>query len=68
MIILLEHDTRKHNGRRFSWKPGYWKMIWKDGYMHRWAWGLWSISIYPEPGIKDFHDYISAGNTEWRKN
>jgi hypothetical protein len=67
MILLLEQDTRKHGNKRFLWKPFWFKATWKGKKTWRIGWGLWSISCYPEPGIKEFFDYIRGNNTEWHK-
>lgn len=65
MVIIFECDTRKHDGRRFAWRP----MIFRGTFMGRrtWrvGWGLWSISLYRSPGLRDFFDYVQEGNTTW---
>ena len=66
MIIVIEHDVRRHGGRRFAWRPGYFSGIWNGKRTRRFMWGLWSLSYYQSPGLNDFFRYIEAGNTEWR--
>jgi hypothetical protein len=70
MILVLEQDIRRHpeNGnRRWVWKPlifrnkMFGKRTWRIG------WGLWTLSYYGAPGLKDFLDYIRQGNTEWKE-
>ena len=67
MIVIFEHDKRNHGKGGFMWRPAHFKDWWRGTkFTHRVCWGLWSISTYPEPGLKDFMDYIKVGNTEWR--
>ncbi len=66
MILILEQDTRKRNGKRFTWKPKLWKFPWHGKRSWRFGWGVWSLTYCPEPGLRDFHDHIAEGNTKWR--
>lgn len=67
MIFVVEQDLRAHDGVRFAWRPELFRGKWCDGRMWRLSWGLWSISYYPSAGLRDFHDHIASGRTEWRK-
>ena len=62
MILVLEHDRRFG----FWWRPRVWTFWWGYGRSRRLAWGWWSISTYPAPGLKEFFDYVREGNTEWK--
>ena len=62
MIILFEQDRRG----RFWWRPWRGSYIWGGKWSGRIIWGWWSVSWYRADGIKEFFDYIKAGNTEWR--
>lgn len=69
MIFVLEMDVRRHNGKRFSWRPGRfvgpWYVPWTGKRTWRVWWGFWSLSYYPSPGLHDFFDYIESGSAEW---
>lgn len=67
MIVIFEQDVRKHDGRRFSWRPGVFRTTFHGRRSWRVWWGLWSVSIYGSPGLREFMDYVSQGNTEWRE-
>ena len=66
-IVVFEQDRRPemHSGKRFTWRPfifrGYWngKPTWRVG------WGWWSLSYYPEPGLRDFCDAMCHGDKMW---
>ena len=67
MIIVFEQDTRNHGNGRFNWRPAHFKFWWRGTMRtHRFCWGFWSITYYPEKGLKDFTDWIRDGHTEWR--
>ena len=65
MIIVIEQDARPHNGKRFTWIPFRFRGWWNGRRTWRVAWGLWSVSCYPSPGLKEFFDYVESGATEW---
>lgn len=66
MIIIFEQDKRDHGKGAFNWRVGFFKRPWRNGgHSRRFCWGLWSVSLYPEPGLKDFFDYIGSGGTTW---
>lgn len=65
MILVIEQDTRKRDGRRFTWRPTLFKGFWKDRKTWRIGWGLWSLSYYPSPGLRDFFRYAGSDNTVW---
>lgn len=67
MIVIIEQDVRRHNGKRFVWKPGIFKNVFNGKNTWRICWGLWSLSYYNMPGLKDFFDYVEKGNTTWMK-
>jgi hypothetical protein len=66
MIVIFEMDVRKYSGKRFNWRPGWFSARWNEGKMWRLAWGFWSLSSYPSPGLKDLFDHVRDGLTEWR--
>jgi hypothetical protein len=66
MILILEQDLRRHNGKRWVWKPLFFRNEMFGRTTWRIGWGFWSLSYYASPGLKDFLDYIREGNTEWR--
>lgn len=66
MIIIFEQDLRCHDGVFFRWKPHFFRGTWATQKTYRIGWGLWSISLYRSPGLKDFFDHI--GNTKWYGN
>ena len=67
MILIFEQDTRNHCGKpvgkNFIFKPIFFKGLWRNKYTWRIGWGFWSLSYYPEPGLKDFFDHVSE--TQW---
>lgn len=65
MILIFEQDLREHCGRRFGWRVSWFRGRWGDGWTWRLAWGLWSLSYYPSPGLRPFMERIEAGLTEW---
>ena len=66
MILVIEQDVRAHNGRRFTWRPLLFRGLWSGQRTWRIGWGLWSLSYYPEPGLRDFFRWIEGKNTRWR--
>ncbi len=64
MIVVLEQDGRSRNGSRFNWTPHLFRGRWGGGPTWRFGWGMWSISYYPSPGIKEFFDHVE--HTEWK--
>lgn len=66
MILIVEQDTRDHGQGRFAWRPTLFRGRWQGRTTWRVGWGLWTLSYYPSPGLRDFMDWIEAGNTEWR--
>jgi hypothetical protein len=66
MILIFEQDTREHDGRCFGWRPELFRGRWRGRRNWRLMWGLWSISYYPSPGLRDFMEHIEAGNTRWQ--
>lgn len=67
MILILEQDVRPHGGVRFAWKPSIFRGTWDGKPTWRAGWGLWSLSYYPAPGLRDFFRHIEGGSTEWRE-
>jgi len=65
MILVIEQDTRRHSGVAWNWKPIWFSGSWKGRKTWRVGWGLWTLSYYPEPGLRDFFDHIEKGNTTW---
>jgi hypothetical protein len=65
MILVLEQDTRRHSGVAWNWKPLRFVGTWKGRKTWRIGWGLWTLSYYPEPGLRDFFEYVEKGNTRW---
>ena len=59
MILAFEHDKRK-----FTWKPGRFRDRWHGGTTWRIWWGYWSVSYYPEPGLREFFDWVE--HTDWK--
>lgn len=29
------------------------------------GWGLWSLSYYPSPGLREFFNHVEARKTQW---
>ncbi len=65
MIVIFEQDTRKRNGRRFTWKPVVFKGVWCGKSTWRIGWGLWSLSWYSSPGLRDFFRHAEARRAVW---
>lgn len=65
MIVILEQDTRRYDGKRFAWKPFVWRGVFQGKPCSRYCWGLWSISFYRSPGLRDFFRHVESGETEW---
>jgi hypothetical protein len=65
MILIFEQDTRERDGKHFCFKPMLFNGAWRSQRTWRIGWGLWTLSYYPEPGLKDFFDYVE--NTQWYK-
>ena len=65
MILIFEQDTRKHDNGRFTLWPALFRGWWRNRRNWRIAWGLWSISYYPEPGLRSFFDWVEDGKTTW---
>lgn len=66
MILIFEQDARDHGKGRFNWRPGWFRGKWKGRTTWRLAWGLWSLSYYPSPGLRDFFDHVQADRTSWQ--
>lgn len=66
MILVFEQDTRPHRGKHFDWRVGWFRGRWKGKTTWRLCWGMWSLSYYPSPGLRDFFDYVRSDATEWR--
>jgi hypothetical protein len=64
VILCLEQDLRRHNGRWFNWKPCWFSGSWRNKRTWRFGWGMWSVSYYPEPGLRDFFDHVE--DTAWQ--
>jgi len=65
VILIIEQDKRPQQGRRFTWQPRLFAGPWGSRRTWRVYWGFWSLSYYPEPGLRDFFRHIEAGNTTW---
>ncbi len=65
MILIIEQDTRLYHNRRFTWWPKRFVGPWDAYKTWRIYWGFWSLSYYPEPGLRDFFRHIEAGKTTW---
>ena len=68
MILIFEQDTTVRNGRRFDWKPMLFKGGWKGKRTWRIGWGMWTLSYYPESGLKDFFKSAKNPNIGWVDN
>lgn len=69
MILIFEHDSRDHGKGRFNWRFAHFKYWWRGTkFTHRFCWGCWSISYFPEPGLKEYTKYMTSGNVEWRED
>jgi hypothetical protein len=66
VILIFEQDTRDHGSGRFRWRPSLFRGRWQGLVTWRFGWGLWSLSYYPAPGLRDFFDHLESGQTEWR--
>lgn len=66
MILVFEQDIQDHGDGRFLWRPSWFVGDWQGGRNWRLAWGLWSLSYFPSPGLRRFMDHIAAGKAEWR--
>jgi hypothetical protein len=66
MILMIEQDIRIHNWRRWVWIPSVFSGTWRDRRTWRIVWGMWSLSYYPESGLREFFAHVKNGNTEWR--
>ncbi len=66
MIIIFEQDARDHGRGRFKWRPSWFHGGWRGEQTWRFAWGLWSLSYYPDSGLREFFDHVERGSTEWR--
>jgi hypothetical protein len=69
MVIIFEQDFRiDENGNKgFIFKPTLFKGLWKRKLTWRIVFGIWSISYYPEIGLKEFFEHIEQNNTQWYK-
>lgn len=75
MILILEQDIRCRNaagelaptGHRFTWRPLLFRGPWHAGRTLRIAWGVWSLTYFPEEGLKDFLDHVEQRKTQWAK-
>jgi hypothetical protein len=58
MIRIFEQDRR-------TWlmKPFLFRGVWDGQKTWRIGWGLWSLSYYPSPGIREFFEHVK--NTQW---
>lgn len=65
MVLIFDQDFRKHDGRRFSWTPGLYTGRWGPGRTWRVWWGLWSLSYFPEEGLRPFLDRVESGASRW---
>jgi hypothetical protein len=65
LILVFEQDLQDHGQGRFNWRPSLFRGRWSGGLTWRVAWGLWSLSYYPSPGLRQFFDHIESGSTGW---
>jgi hypothetical protein len=68
MILVFEQDTRTRNGRRFSWKGLWFTGVFDGRRTWRVGWGMWSLSYYAAPSLRDFFRYVEGGYCRWFKS
>ena len=66
MLVIFEQDTKDYGEGAFCWRPAIYTHIFKSRKVSRYCFGFWSITFYKGLNLKEFHDYISSGQTEWR--
>ncbi len=67
MILIFEQDKRPREGKKWTWRPMIFRGSWKNKKTWRVGWGLWTLSYYPESGLRDFFEYIKGNNVNWQK-
>ena len=65
MIIIFEIDKRKRKGKRFNFKPCFFRGYWRNKKCYRIGWLIFSFSYYPEKGLRDFLEYNRFENACW---
>ena len=64
MILIFEQNIQPQiDCKYFRFKPMLFKGIWHSRRTWRIGWGIWTLSYYPEPGLKEFFQY--ASETQW---
>lgn len=65
MILIIERDIRKHDNNKKPWKLLRFSGTWND--KKTWRIGIfnWSLSYYPEPGLRDFLKTIGSKKMQW---
>jgi len=65
MIIIFEQDLTVRDGKWFKWLPYFFTGKWNNRRTRRIAWGLWSISYYPDKSLRAFFDSSRDINKGW---
>lgn len=67
MILIFEQDVRPHGDAGwFNWRCLLFRGAWeRRGRMWRIGWGLWSLSYYSSPGLRDFFRHVESGASGW---
>jgi hypothetical protein len=65
MILVFEQDPRDHGRGRFNLRASWFRGRWQGRVTWRLAWGFWSLSYYPSPGLREFTEHIESGATTW---
>jgi len=65
MILVLEQDTRSHGVPwwRTWFSLFFFRGSWREGRTWRIGWGNWSLSYYPESGLRSFFQHVES--TRW---
>lgn len=66
MIIIFEYDSRLDENHKFFFFPEIFKGFYEKRKTFRFCLWFFSISYFPEKGIKEFTDCIASGKTEWK--
>ena len=61
MILVFEVDLTIRDGKRWTWKPMFFKGKWGAGKTWRIAWGIFSVSYYPSKCLRKFFDRVKKG-------
>ena len=61
MILVFEQDSRRRRGRRLTLRPVLFRGRWNGQRTWRLCWGMWSVSAYPSPGLREFFETAGRG-------